>query len=95
MLRRIDWLGLSRLRQSPGPGRIGLSLRGRSTAPARPYWDFGLSGGAVEIIPLQGATAPANGSSGGRTYRSRAQEARRLRAVDRALAEIVASHRRR
>ena len=93
MLRLIDWLGLSRLRQSPGPGRIGLSLRGRSTAAARTYRDFGSSGGPVEIIPLEGATAPANGSSGGRTSRSQAQEARRLRAVDRAIAEIVASHR--
>jgi hypothetical protein len=95
MLRLIDWLGLSRLHRSPGPGRIGLSLRGRSTAPTRTHWDFGFSGGPVEIIPLEGATAPANGSSGGRTSRSQAQKARRLRAADRAIAEFLASHRRR
>ena len=87
MLRLINWwLGLSRLGESPGTGPIGLKFRVRSMAPARTSWDFARNGGPVAI--------PADGSSKGLKSRSRAQEARRLCAVDRAIAEIVASPRR-
>jgi hypothetical protein len=87
MLRLINWwLGLSRLGESPGAGPIGLNLRVGSTAPARTDRDLARNGGPVAI--------PANGISKRLKSRSRAQEARQFRAVDRAIAEIVASRRR-
>src|SRR5262245_2098766 len=94
MLKLITLLGLSRLRGSQARSEIDPGVRVRLTLPARTARDPAISGGPVEIIPGNGTTRALDRRSAEPQPGSRAQEARRLRAVDRALTEIVASHRR-
>jgi hypothetical protein len=94
MLKLITLLGLSRLRGSRARSEIDPGARVRSTPQARTVRDHAIGGGPFEIIPGNGDSPTLNRTAAELRPRARAQEALRLSAVDRALAEIVASHRR-